>query len=110
MIAVIALLISLGAMLLSYFVFVRLSNKANLLDLETLLQKRSEELSKEYSRQFKSIELEWEDIYAKMMKLAGRMDREKQLTMKQNPTPPATTTPLTRSDLIRKHRGGAVNE
>jgi hypothetical protein len=107
-IAIIALLLSIGSSLLSYFVFVRLSNKLSLSELEPKLQESSAKLSKEYSSQFKSIEIEWENIYAKMMKLAGRMDREKQLTTTPNPTPPESMAITTRSDILRKHRGGAI--
>lgn len=40
-----------------------------------LLKQSSEELSKDYGRQFRAIETEWGDMYQKFSRLAGRMDR-----------------------------------
>lgn len=53
-----------------------------------LLKQLSEELSKDYGRQFRSIETEWDDMYQKFSRLAGRMDREKRL-----PSPPSNSEP-----------------
>lgn len=72
--------------------------------LPLLLQQSSEELSKNYGKQFRGIETEWDDMYQKFSRLAGRMDREKRSTPQPEPEEPTPPTALTRSELLRRWR------
>lgn len=70
------------------------------------LQSYSEELTKTYVAQFRSIETEWTDMYQKFSRLAGRMDRQKALDSPAAPEspPPVPAGPLSRSEILRRFK------
>lgn len=91
------------------YLYLELQKKLSSEDVVSKLRLYSEDLNKDYARQFRSLETEWIDIYAKMTKLAGRLDKTKAL---ENPPAHTKDEPRyeRRSDLVRRHRGGISNE
>jgi rubrerythrin len=79
-----------------------LSKKLSTGDLKSKLSLSSEELSKNYARSVKEIEAEWDNMYEKFARLAGRMDRKKALDQ-NNVAPVVEPVPKiqSRSDLLR---------
>jgi len=97
-----------GAVALCFcvYLYLELQKRPLTTEVPSLLSASSEELSKNYARQFRAIEIEWDDMYQKFSRLAGRMDREKRNSPpnpepNDHPSPPAT---LSRSDLLRRYR------
>jgi len=79
-----------------------LSKKLSTEDLKSKLSLSSEELSKNYARSVKEIEMEWDNMYQKFAALAGRMDRRKALDATAPRAAVVEAQPaLTRSDLLR---------
>jgi hypothetical protein len=75
-------------------------------DISSALQSASEELNRTSEKSYRSLEAEWVDFHAKMMKIAGRMDKTKGLELSKEAEPtPAAPTFLRRSDLIRNRNG-----
>jgi CRISPR/Cas system-associated endonuclease/helicase Cas3 len=105
-IAILALALSICALCFSAWLFLELSKKLSTGDLKSQLAESSAELNKTYARSVKEIETEWDNMYEKFARLAGRMDRKRALE-------PRDLTPLTppgggeesrsrsRSDLLR---------
>jgi len=76
-----------------------LSKKLSQEDLKNRLQTSSEELSKKYGVSVREMEAEWDNMYQKFTKLAGRMDRRAQV---ESPVAQSTEPKyLKRSDLLR---------
>lgn len=73
-------------------------------DLPDLLEKLSESVLKQYKTQFHALETEWDDMYQKFGRLAGRMDRQKALAPSQPVQEDTSQTPQTRADLLRRYR------
>ena len=97
--AYIALFVSALNLTFSVWLFLQLSKKLSTEDLKSKLSLSSEELSKNYARSVKEIEVEWDNMYQKFAALAGRMDRRKAL---EAPAPHIEAQPaLTRRDLLR---------
>lgn len=69
-----------------------------------ILRQLSDELNKDYGRQFRSIETEWSDMYQKFSRLVGRVDREKRPSVPVEPPDNPPPLPLTRSELVRRWR------
>jgi len=99
---------SLGLLGLSFsvYLFLELQKRVLTNEVSSLLQSSSEELSKNYARQFRAIETEWDDMYQKFSRLAGRMDREKRSSPQPSPEPAdhPPVSPITRSELLRRYR------
>jgi hypothetical protein len=97
-----ALFVSILSLTCCVWLFLELSKKLSTEDLKSKLSLSSEELSKSYARSVKELETEWDNMYEKFGKLAGRMDRKRQLE-----APPIVQTgqqearPMKRSDLLR---------
>lgn len=91
-----------------------------------LLKQSSEELSKDYGRQFRAIETEWDDMYQKFARLAGRMDRTNALhtpvlakvahdhteesDLQSDGNSGQTRGYRTRSEILRNYRRSKSNE
>jgi hypothetical protein len=102
--------ISLGfatlALCFCAYLYLELQKRPLKSEVPSLLASSSDELNKNYARQFRALETEWDDMYQKFSKLAGRMDREKRLPT-PSPDPndhPPVTSPITRSELLRRYR------
>jgi hypothetical protein len=79
-----------------------LSKKLSTGDLKSKLAQSSEELSKNYARSLKEIEVEWDNMYQKFSGLAGRMDRKRGLENLSKPeTVEKDERQISRSDLLR---------
>jgi hypothetical protein len=107
--AVFALVIAVFNLFCSVWLYVELQKKLSPTDIEKKLSSYSDELKQTYGRSVKEIEAEWCDMYEKFSKLAGRMDKRRgieQAQAAQEPRPEVQNLP-SRSDLVRKHRGGA---
>lgn len=89
---------------LSLYNFTAYSESVKKSELGALLSRSAEELSKDSEKRLRAIEAEWDDMYSKFSRLAGRMDRAKAI----EPPPPARAQEppreLTRSDLIRRSK------
>ena len=103
---VIALVLSTFALCCSVYLYLELQKKLSSEDVASKLALSSEELAKDYGKQFRGIETEWIDMYQKFVRLAGRVDKMRGLELSSN-TETTAAAPQSRSDLIRKHRGGA---
>jgi hypothetical protein len=77
-------------------------------ELRELLDQYAETVLKEYARQFKALETEWDDMYQKFSRLTGRMDRQRALREGVEPRPRPEVEPeqptLTHSDIMRRWR------
>lgn len=104
-IAISALILSICGLLFSVYVYLEMLKKPSGADIPKALESYSNELKTTYGRYIKEIETEWIDMYEKFKRLAGRMDKEKGLLAAT--TPPTPEVAARRSDLLRKHRGGA---
>jgi len=102
---IIALALAISALLSSVYLYLELQKKLSSEDIAPKLLLASDDLSKTYARQYRAIETEWADMYQKFFRLAGRVDKMRGLEASQTAeaTPPKR---MSRSDLIRKHRGG----
>jgi len=105
--SVIALVLSICALLFCVYLYLESLKKPYVADLPKAFQSYSEEQRQIFDRKAKEIETEWADMYSKFMRLAGRMDKSKGL---ENATPSPEPAPIKRSDLLRRHRGGVINE
>jgi hypothetical protein len=102
-IAILALALSICALCFSAWLFLELSKKLSTGDLKSQLAESSAELSKTYARSIKEIETEWDNMYEKFARLAGRMDRKRALEpQKETPNVRPDDTVLKRSDLLRR--------
>jgi hypothetical protein len=106
--AIIATVLSICALLFSVWLYLELQKKLSSEDIVSKLTLASDELSKNYARQFRAIETEWTDMYQKFSRLAGRVDKTRGLEAPPIAAPAPSIT--SRSDLLRKHRGGGSNE
>jgi hypothetical protein len=107
--AIASLFLAVFALFCCVYLWLELQKKLSSEDIGTKLSLASEELSKAYAKQLREIEAEWADMYQKFSRLAGRVDKNRGLEAAPNTQNPAPGPVLTgsRSDLIRKHRGGA---
>lgn len=108
--ALIALILSVCGLLFCSWLYLESRRTLSEKDIAPALNHASEELSKTYARQLREIETEWSDMYQKFSRLAGRVDKNRGLEIAQNASGPVTAPVLTgsRSDLLRKHRGGSA--
>lgn len=104
--ALISLILAVCALSFCVYLYVEIQKKLSSEDVASKLSLSSEELSKNYARQFRGIETEWTDMYQKFSRLAGRIDKTRGLEEAQKPQP-GPGQPGTRSDILRRHRGGA---
>lgn len=104
----IALILAVFGLFCSVYLWLELQKKLSSEDVGGKLQLYCEELSKTYARQLREIETEWADMYQKFSRLAGRVDKNRGLEAAQSAPNPGPVPALTgsRSDLLRKHRGG----
>lgn len=104
--ACLSIVLALSALGFCWFLYTEVSKRVLSTAVSQLLKQSSEELSKDYARQFRSIETEWDDMYQKFSRLAGRMDREKRLTPSETPGPVVETPPppASRSELLKRWR------
>lgn len=107
-IAYLALLLALASGCISLWCFIDSKERPKKQELRELLEQSSATVLEEYARKFRALETEWDDMYQKFGRLAGRMDRQRALN---SPPPPEDSpnigpqAPLSRADLLRKWRG-----
>lgn len=109
--ALAALILAAFALFCCVYLWLELQKKLSSEDVGGKLQQSSEELSKSYARSIREIEAEWENMYSKFSRLAGRADKMRGLESPppaSNPGQAAVPTG-SRSDLLRKHRGGIAH-
>ena len=108
----IALVLSICALSACVYLWLESQRKLSAKDIAPALSQASEELTKNYARSLRDIETEWADMYQKFSRLVGRVDKNRGLESVQSaPSPrPALVRTESRSDLLRKHRGGAQRE
>lgn len=73
-------------------------------ELRDLLETQSASVLKQYQTSFRSLETEWDDMYQKFSRLAGRMDRQKALAPSEKPEEEIIPAPHSRAELLRRHR------
>lgn len=100
---------SLVAVFLSVWCFLSLPKKLEITDISGALEKASEDTARTVERRIKAIEIEWDDMYQKFSKLAGRVDRQRQLDTAKAPPAEEPVKVRTRSDILRRGRA-ASNE
>jgi len=107
LLGVIACFVALCGLALSVFNLLDSRNVVRKSELSPTLDEKAEALSKDYARQLRSIEAEWDDMYAKFSRLAGRADRMRALT---TPAPTAEVAadpvirPQSHTEVLRKWR------
>jgi uncharacterized protein HemX len=103
-----ALILAVCALSACVYLWLELQKKLSSEDVAAALQHASDELSKTYARSYKEIETEWTDMYEKFKRIMGRADKVRGLEVGPAPQNAAAGLPATgtRSDLLRKHRGG----
>jgi len=106
----IALILAVCALLFCVYLWLELQKKLSGEDVVSKLALSSDALKETYARQLREIETEWADMYQKFTRLAGRVDKNRGLEAAQSPQIPQAGVALTgsRSDLLRKHRGGRL--
>lgn len=107
--AILSLILAVCALLFCVYLWLELQKRLTSEDIGSKLSLASEDISKTYAKQLREIETEWADMYQKFSRLAGRVDKNRGLEAAQiASSAPANLIPTgTRSDLLRKHRGGA---
>lgn len=104
---VIGIILAVSALLFCVYLYFELQKKLSSEDVGSKLALASEELAKNYGKQFREIESEWADQYQKFMRLAGRFDKTRAL---EQPAKPTNRNELTefksRSDILRRSKGG----
>lgn len=103
--ALFALILAVLGLSCSAYLWLELQKKPSNEHLREKLSIYSDELSKNYGKQFREIETEWADMYSKFMRLAGRVDKVRALESPKPDVPNEAVAP-TRSDLLRRRRGG----
>lgn len=107
----ITLILALLSLAISAYVFLGSLERPKKSELRELLEKQCSLVLKQYEQQLRALETEWDDMYQKFSRLAGRMDRQKALTTSETPPPAevlAPVQPSTRSELLRRFK--AKNE
>lgn len=106
--AVIALVLAVCALLACVYLWLELQKKLSSEDIAPALAHACEEQNKTYEKSQRAIETEWTDMYEKFKRMLGRADKVRGL--ESVPAPQSADVPTfptgTRSDLLRKHRGG----
>lgn len=102
---VIACVVAACSLALSVWNYTTTSERPKKSELGPLLLKSVEELSKDYAKQLRAIEVEWDNMFDKFSKLAGRIDRRRALETPAAPIPePSTPYEPTRSDILRRFK------
>lgn len=104
--AVVALILAVCALCCCVYLWLELQKRPSTEDIAPALSHASEELSKTYARSLRDIETEWADMYQKFSRLVGRVDKTRALEAPPN-AQPEPQRQMSRSDIIRQHRGGA---
>jgi hypothetical protein len=102
-VSIVALVLGGLAVLFSLYTYSRLGEKVSEKDIQSALTKSSETVSEDLKRSIRSIEIEWEDMYQKFMRLSGRMDRYKSIKHEE-PSPEPPPARLSRQDVLRRWR------
>ena len=100
-VSIVLALLGLGC---CFFLYTEVQRRVLSTAVSQLLRQSAEELNKDYARQFRSIETEWDDMYQKFSRLAGRMDREKRQLPAETPEPPPPPVPQSRHELLKMWR------
>lgn len=88
------------------YLWLELRNKVSEKDISKALQSSSEDAIKTLEKSFRGLETEWVDLHAKIMKIAGRIDKTKGLEASREVEPVAVAPVVARrSDLIRNRNG-----
>jgi len=100
--SILAVCFSVLALLCSVWLYFQSLDKLSKGDLEPKLQSYWQEQNKKFASSVKEIETEWDNMYEKFAKLAGRMDRKKYLDSKPEEKLEAEPQRIqSRSDLLR---------
>jgi len=100
-IACVVAALSLGLALWNY---TALSERPKKAEMAPSLSKIAEELSKDSARKIREIETEWDNMYDKFAKLAGRLDRRRALESPPPQTEEPSPVELTRSEILRRFK------
>jgi hypothetical protein len=75
-------------------------------DVKALLDSSCEIVLTEYAKKFRALESEWDDMYQKFGRLAGRMDRQRAINAPApaEDSPPPVLPRASRSDILRNRR------
>lgn len=101
--AILSLVLSVSALLFCVWLYLDRSKLVSRDSIGGLLSQSSEDLSKSYARSLREIETEWDNMYQKFSRLAGRVDKTRAIESQ----PAQSAEPIvgpSRSDLLRKHR------
>lgn len=101
---IIALVLGLLSACTCVFLFIDISQRPRSSELRDLLERQSESVLKQYLTQFRALETEWDDMYQKFSRLAGRMDRQKALSAPAPIQESVSEVPQTRADLLRRYK------
>ncbi len=101
--ALIALIFAVFVLFCCVYLWLELQKKPSSEKLRGELSAYSDELKKQYAAEMRAIETEWENMYQKFRVIVGRVDKTRGLEAAQNAVP-VQAPPMTRSDLLRKHR------
>lgn len=104
--ALLGLVLACLSGLISLWNYLGLRERPKKSELSQLLVSSSETLLTEYGRKLRSLETEWDDMYEKFTRLAGRMDRRARAEGPKviEDAPPPVPRAASRSDLIRSRR------
>lgn len=104
--------ISLAALALCFcaYLWLELRDKLSEKDISSALERSSNAAISTLEKSYRSLEAEWVDMYAKIMRIAGRIDKTRGIDI---PKPVEAEAPppafLRRSDLIRRVNGRKHN-
>lgn len=100
-IACVVAALSLGLALWNYTALLERPKNA---EMGPLLSKYAEELSKDSARKIREIETEWDNMYDKFAKLAGRLDRRRAIESPPPAIEQSAPVELTRSEILRRFK------
>ncbi len=105
-----ALTLAAFALLFCVYLWLELQKRVLKGEVTPLLRSSCDELKQDYAREVRGIATEWDDMYQKFSRLAGRMDREKRPAPEPEQVAPVEEPKhTTRSDILRQYRGRRSN-
>lgn len=102
--------LAVSALCFCAYLYLGLRDKVSEKDISSALERSSKDAISTLEKSYRSLEAEWVDMYAKIMRIAGRIDKTKGLEAARPIEPePAAPVFLRRSDIIRRSNGRKSN-
>lgn len=98
-----ALFLSFAAVCLSVYSFLISSHKLDKSELRSVVETASEGILTTTKSRIRELEVDWENMYQKLMRLLGRADKLKGIEAPKEEVQ-SQAAPMTRADILRRGR------